>query len=130
MVWALEERPEPLRFLLPDNAGKFTAAFDTIFASERIEVIHTPYRALNANAYAERRVRTVREECLDKLLILNEAHLLEVMREHVAYYNNARPHQGLEQRIPIASSFRATHGPIRCRDVLSGLIHDYYREAA
>ena len=130
MVWELEGRPEPMRFLLHDNDGKFTELFDTVFASERIKVIHTPYRAPNANAYAERWVRTVREECLDKILILNEGHLRQVLLEYVAYYNDARPHQGLEQRIPTASSAPAPHGPIRCRDVLSGIIHDYYREAA
>ncbi len=97
MVWALEERPESIRFLLHDNDGKFTKAFDAAFASERTKVIHTPYRAPNANAYAERWVRTVREECLDKILILNEGHLYRIMRKYVAYYNGARPHQGLEQ---------------------------------
>ena len=130
MAWALEERPEPIRFLLHDNDGKFTKAFDTVFASERIKVIHTPYRAPNANASAERWVRTVREECLAKILVLNEGHLYRVMREYVVYYNEIRPHQGLEQQIPEAPTPPAVRGPIRCRDVLGGIIHDYYREAA
>ena len=130
MVWELEERERPIRFLIHDNDSKFTQAFDTVFVSERVKVIHTPYRAPNANAYAERWVRTVREECLDKILVLNEAHLRRVMREYVAYYNSSRPHQGLEQQIPIASKAPVSGGPIRCRNVLGGIIHDYYREAA
>ena len=130
MVWELEDRSEPIRFLIHDNDSKFTEVFDTVFASERIKVIHTPYRAPNANAYAERWVRTVREECLDKILILNEAHLHRVMREYVAYYNEARPHQGIEQQTPVPKSVSDTRGPVRCRNVLGGIIHDYYREAA
>ncbi len=130
MVWELEERERPIRFLIHDNDSKFTQAFDTVFVSERVKVIHTPYRVPNANAYAERWVRTVREECLDKILILNEGHLRRVMREYVAYYNTARPHQGLEQQIHIASKAPVSGGPIRCRNVLGGIIHDYYREAA
>ena len=62
--------------------------------SEQIKVIRTPYCAPNANAYAERWVRTVREECLRRILILNEAHLRRVMREYVAYYTDERPCQG------------------------------------
>ncbi|MEP7289657.1 MAG: integrase core domain-containing protein [Chloroflexota bacterium] len=54
--------------------------------------MHTPVRAPNANAFAERWVRTVRNECLDKLLIFNEVHLRQVLREYIAYYNAARPH--------------------------------------
>jgi hypothetical protein len=64
-------------------------------------VIPTPYRAPNANAYAEQWIRSAREECLDKLLIINQAHLRRVMREYMAFFNTARPHQGLEQQIPV-----------------------------
>ena len=62
-------------------------------------MIHTPYHAPNANAYAERWVRTARDECLDKLLIINQAHLRRVMREFIAYYNTARPHQGIDNEL-------------------------------
>ena len=72
LVWKLQEEGRVMRFLLHDRDAKFPASFDAVFASERIEVILTPYRAPNANAYAERWVRSVREECLDHLLILNE----------------------------------------------------------
>ncbi|MCP4601055.1 MAG: transposase [Proteobacteria bacterium] len=76
-------------------------AFNTIFCSEGIDVIRTPVRAPNANAYAERWVRSVREECLDHLLILNQTHLRQVQKTYTEYYNDARPHQGIGQRIQV-----------------------------
>jgi putative transposase len=75
-------------------------------------------------------VRSVREECLDKLIILNERHLRRVMREYVEFFNTARPHQGIDQQIPIPPTGHQTDGPVRCRNVLGGIIHDYYRDAA
>ena len=71
----------------------------------------------------------MREECLDQLLIFNEAHLRRVLAEYVAYYNTARPHQGLAQQIPVPL-LSSQQGSIHCRDVLGGIIHDYFREAA
>jgi putative transposase len=130
MVWELEDRNPAIRFLIRDNDTKFSQAFDTVIRAEGIDVIPTPYRAPNANAYAERWIRSVREECLDKLLIINQAHLRRVMREYVTFFNTARPHQGIAQQIPILPPTPNTSGPIRCRNVLGGIIHDYYRDAA
>src|SRR5215213_10512678 len=87
LVWELEERDPGVRFLIHDNDVKVTAAFDAMFQSEHITVIHTPVRAPNANAFVERWVRTVREECLDKIFIFNEAHLRRVMRDYIDDYN-------------------------------------------
>jgi putative transposase len=101
-----------------------------VFRAEGIKVIHTPFRAPNANAHAERWIRSVREECLNKLLIINQTHLRRVMREFVAYHNTARPHQGIDQQIPIPSTAPIGTGQVRCRNVLGGIIYDYYREAA
>jgi hypothetical protein len=72
----------------------------------------------------------VRAECLDHVLIVNEAHLRHVLTRYVAHYNKARPHRGLDQRTPIPHAPGATCGPVRRRDVLGGLIHEYDREAA
>ena len=84
-----------------------------MFRSEGIEVVRTPYRAPKANAIAERWVGSVRRECLDHLLIVNEAHLRRVLAAYVAHYNQARPHQGLEQRTPLPPTERPGRGPIR-----------------
>jgi transposase InsO family protein len=100
-VWKLQGREVKPRFLIRDNDNKFTTAHDTVFRSEHIRIIPTPIQAPKANAFAERWVRTVRQECLDHLLILNEAHLRRVLQAFVAYYNTARPHQGLAQQTPI-----------------------------
>jgi hypothetical protein len=101
MAWLLQDGALPARFLLHDRDSKYCAAFDRVFVAEGVEVIQTPYRAPNANAYAERWVRSAREECLDRLIILNERHLHRVLSAYVAFFNRRRPHQGLDQRCPI-----------------------------
>ena len=119
LVWKLQEEGKRMRFLLHDRDTKFPASFDAVFASERIKVILTPYRAPNANAYAERWVRSVREECLDHLLIINEHHLDHVLREYSQYYTCALPHQGLGQQIPESAYYQPGKGPVQRRDTPS-----------
>jgi putative transposase len=75
-----------VRVLIHDRDSKFAAAFDEVFGSEGIRVIHTPIRAPQANAYAERFVRTVRTECLDWLLIIGRRHLEAVLRIYTTHY--------------------------------------------
>jgi hypothetical protein len=113
--------------------------FDTSFLSEGFHVIHTPYRAPNANAFAERWIRSVREECLDHILIkaspaspgINAVHLRRVLLEYTnGYYNIARPHQGISQQIPLPRGQPSTKGPIYKRKILGGIINDYYRVPA
>lgn len=129
LVWDLSDRERPLRFLIHDNDGSFCQAFDVVFESEGFHVINTPVRAPNANAFSERWIRSAREECLDLILIINAAHLRRVVIEYVDYYNTARPHQGIDQQIPIPQA-SPSNGTIQCRNVLGGIIHDYYRAPA
>ena len=125
----LDEREPAIHFLIRDNDKKFSHAFDTVFRSAGIHVIPIPHHAPNANTFAERWIRSVREECLDEVLIINQAHLRLVMREYIAFFNTARPHQGINQQIPVPPASRAASGPVRCRNVLGGIVHDYYRDA-
>jgi transposase InsO family protein len=78
LAWTLQEAGQPVRYLLHDRDAKFPPTFDTVFAAQGVEVIRTPYRAPNANAHAERWIRSAREECLDHMLVASEAHLRRV----------------------------------------------------
>jgi hypothetical protein len=90
--------------------------------------VHTPPRAPTANAIAERPVRTIRTECLNHLIAIDERHLRAVLAEFVAYYNRDRPHCSLGPQSPLPSSVRA-HGRVMSRPVLGGLHHGYARAA-
>ena len=122
---------ERTRFLIHDRDSKFTAAFDEVFRSEGITVIHTPVQAPQANAYAGRFVRTVRNECLDWLLIIGRRHLEHVLPIYIQHYNRERPHRGLALQPPEPEQVtQPPGGDVRRRDRLGGLVHEYYRAAA
>ena len=91
----LADRAESFKFLVRDRDAKFTVVFDAVFGSVGIEVIKTPVRAPRANAYAERWIGTLRRECLDRLLTVNERHLRLVLEQYVEHYNSHRPHRSL-----------------------------------
>jgi putative transposase len=80
------------RLLIHDRDTKFSHAFDEILRTEGIKVIRTPIQAPNANAHAERWVRTLRADCLDRILILGRRHLEHVLRVYRRHYNEHRPH--------------------------------------
>jgi transposase InsO family protein len=129
---AIEERLENVRFLLHDRDAKFSGPFDEIIRSEGVRVIRTPIRAPRANAVAERWVRTVRNECLDHLLVFGRRNLERVLRGYVAHFNAERPHRSLEL-VPPAGLPRSRGSPpssVLRRDVLGGLIHEYHVAAA
>jgi len=123
---------ERVRFLIHDRDSKFAASFDEVFRSEGIKVIQTPIRAPQANAYAERFVRTVRAECLDWLLIIGRRHLESVLRIYTAHDNRERPHRGLAllPPEPTNADARLSGEQIKRRDQLGGLIHEYHSAAA
>ena len=98
--------------------------------ARRLHVPGRNRRALQANAYAERFVRTVRAECLDWLLILGRRHLERVLRLYTTHYNGERPHRGLALLAPEPATAATTGHEIKRRDRLGGLIHEYHRAAA
>jgi putative transposase len=121
------------RYLIRDNDGKFGPCFARVAATSGIKILKTPYHAPRANAICERFLGSVRRECLDQLLILPEKQLHRVLRAYVAYFNEARPHQGIQQQVPARV---ASPAPLDQRGnriisvpVLGGLHHDYRRVA-
>jgi len=123
-----------MRFLIRDRDQKFTDRFDDVFSSEGIEVVRTPFRAPQANGVAERFVRTVRSECFDRLLILNQQHLERVLHAFIDRYNGHRPHRALsltppEARWPTPTPSASGDARILRRDRLGGVVHEYVRAA-
>ena len=129
VTWTFADRSERLRFLIRDRDQKFTAGFDEVFRSDGIEIIRTPFRTPQANGVAERFVRTVRSECLDWLLFLNEGQVERVLKVFVTHYNEHRPHRALSlvSPEPRHSSVASAAGEVRVhrRDRLGGVIHEY-----
>ena len=122
---------QPFRFLVHDRDRKFSHAFDEVFRTEGIRVIRTPVQAPNANAHAERWVRTLRAECLDRMLILGRRHLEQVLRMYRRHYNEHRPHRALDLLPPNGRDPAPLNAPVRLhrRDLLGGLIHEYQAAA-
>jgi len=134
LAWSLPERATPARFLIHDRDSKFSRAFNEVFRSAGVEIIRTPFRAPQANAFAERWVGTVRRDCLDWLLISSRRQLERVLRVYVDHYNTHRPHRALGLTPPTPGpSLRlvGSNPPDRLhrRDRLGGLIHEYARAA-
>src|SRR5262245_5761920 len=117
------------RILICDRDTKWSETFRLTLAAAGVRVAHTPYHAPNANAYAERFVRSIKEECLDRLVILGEAHLRRALREFATHYHQERNHQGLHDRLIAPAPSGLPNGAIRCRPRLGGLLHYYYRAA-
>jgi len=119
---AIDERLAGVRFLLRDRDAKFSGSFDAVLRAEGVRVIRTPIRAPRANAYAERFVRTVRQECLDHVLISGRRHLERVLGVYVAHYVDERPHRGLALAVPAGNRTPQVRGttrtPVERRDVL------------
>ncbi len=120
------------RFLIRNRDGKYGEVFTRVARGSSIEVLKTPYRAPKANAVCERLLGSVRRECLDQILVLGERHLHRVIKAYVEYFNQARPHQGIGQKIPErlnSVSRELGTGGIFALPVLNGLHHDYRRAA-
>jgi putative transposase len=118
------------RYLIRDNDSKFGPCFARVAKTSSIKILTTPVHAPRANAICERYVRSVRQECLNHLLIYGEKQLQRVLNAYVVYFNQARPHQGIAQQIPeqrrSVPSSQDARGKVIAIPVMGGLHHDYH----
>jgi hypothetical protein len=126
----LGTRLNSLRFLLRDRDGRYSPAFDAVFAAEDINILKTAPRAPRMNAHCERIIQTLRHELCDHLLILNEAHARQLLAIYQDHYNDHRPHQTRSQLPPNSDQHPATVHDLHARQVhrtriLGGLINEY-----
>ena len=127
----LGDRAESFRFMIRDRDSKFTALFDEVFRAEGIRIVLTAPQAPRMNAITERWVGSVRRELLDRILIVNAAHLRKVLTEYEDHFNAYRPHRALNQASPLRALPDPVEADIRViqRDRLGGLIHEYSQVA-
>jgi transposase InsO family protein len=119
------------RFLIHDRDPRFTLAFRETLAAADVQVVRLPPRSPNLNAYAERFVRTIKESCLDRIILVGEESLRGAVGEFANHYHHERNHQGLDNRLiaPLANEMNH-EGRIACRARLGGLLKYYHRPAA
>ena len=113
--------------MVHDGAGQYTASFDDVFRAVGAQPITTPPGAPQANAYAERWVRSVRHELLDRTLIWSQSQLRRLLEDYVEHFNTHRPHRALGQRAP-TGSIAAAISPgqlIQRHTTCAGLINEY-----
>jgi putative transposase len=117
------------KYLIRDNDSTFGPGFARVARTSGIKILKTPYHAPRANAICERFMRSVRQECLDHLLILQERQLQRVLTAYVVYFNQARPHQGIQQQIPVqprsVPSSQDAGNQVIALPVMGGLHYDY-----
>ncbi|MGB5642215.1 MAG: helix-turn-helix domain-containing protein [Gammaproteobacteria bacterium] len=124
---------ESRRYLIHDRDTKFTDSFRAIVRSGHVEPLKLPARSPNLNAYAERWVRSVKEEALSKLILLGEASLRRALSEYLLHFHSERNHQGKGNVILFPSNRSSVSGSdrsVRCRERLGVLLKYYHREAA
>ena len=116
-------------YVLHDRDAKFCASFDELLRSNGVECLTLPARSPNLNAFAERWVRSVKEECLSKLILFGEASLRRALSEFAAHFHEERNHQGKGNLLLFPSPTTATQRRARCRERLGGLLRFYGRVA-
>ena len=120
------------RYVLHDRDTKFCASFRSMLAEGGVETITLPARSPNLNAFAERWVRSVKQECLAKLILFGEGPLSRTLTEFCAHYHGERNHQGRGNKLlfPDAVDESKTRGhTVACRHRLGGLLKYYGRAA-
>ena len=123
---------EPGQYLIHDRDGKYCPAFQQLIDAAGVTRVPLPPRSPNLNAYAERWVRSVKEECLARLILFGEVALHHALHEYMAHYHHERNHQGKGNVLlfPMISHKAKCAGPIHCHERLGGLLKYYERDAA
>lgn len=122
---------ENCKYLLHDRDGKFYPSFD--IESGKAQPILLPARSPNLNSYAERWVRSVKQDCLSKLILFGEASLKRALQQYEMHYHEERNHQGKETKLLFPRQTQPAsqaQGLVQCQERLGGLPNYYYREAA
>ena len=124
---------DPCRHVLHDRDTKYTKSFRQIIESGGIEPLQLPPRSPNLNPYAARWVKSVKDECLSKLIFFGEGLLRHALRDYLAHYHGDRNHQG-KDNVVLFPTFNTDTAPadgtVACRERLGGLLEFYYQEAA
>ena len=119
------------RYLLHDRDTKYTISFRAIIESGQVKTLPLPARSPNLNAYAERWVRSVKEECLSKIILFGERSLRRALSEYVAHYHAERNHQGKSNVLLFCRATETRRAePVQCRERLGGILNYYHQEAA
>jgi len=122
----------PGQYLLHDRDGKYCPAFQQLIDAAGVTRVPLPPRSPNLNAYAERWVRSIKEECLSRMILFGEMSLCHVLTQYVEHYHHERNHQGKGNVLlfPTVNQDPAREGPMQCRERLGGLLKYYTHEAA
>ena len=124
---------EGCRYLIHNPDTKFTDSFRAIVKSSHVEPLKLPARSPNLNAYAERWVKSVKEDCLSKLILFGEASLRRALREYLLHFHTERNHQGKDNVLlfPVATkAVNRSERSVSCKERLGGLLKYYRREVA
>jgi hypothetical protein len=124
---------EGCRYLIHDRDTKFTDSFRAIVKSSHVDPLKLPARSPNLNAYAERWVKSVKEECLSKLILFGEKSLRRALCEYLIHFHTERNHQGKDNVLlfPVATKAgNRAERSVSCKERLGGLLKYYHREAA
>ena len=123
---------ESCRYLIHDRDTKFTDSFRAIIKSRDVEPLELPVRSPNLSAFAERWVKSVKDECLSKLILFREYSLRRALQEDLTHYYGERNYQGKDNLVLFPTTTTDTHtahGSVACRERLGALLRYYYQEA-
>ena len=119
------------RYILMDRDTKFSAHFRQVLSNAGVKAVRLPPRSPNLNSHLERFWRSLREECLDRMIFFGEGCLRRAVHAYVSHFHKERNHQGLENRlIEPGEEVGSSCGAIQCREHLGGILRYYYRQAA